>query len=160
MSVLSSSTTAVHTFGRLMSNRAIRAVSKHCHAQGDSNYRYPWPSLDRLHSLAQSSPIFSLPRARLECSEIIFRFMRSVGVCVLLIIMDGPGEKRLASVKRYEGDPPEGALLRIVSVAEIRPGPRKSVRPFKGIFWDDISEFESSLPSQAVRSLWAMSRSV
>jgi len=23
--------------------------------------------------------------------------------------MDGPGEKRLASVKRYEGDPPEGA---------------------------------------------------
>src|SRR5215472_9848669 len=113
MSVLSSSTTAVHTFGRLMSNRAIRAVSKHCHAQGDSNYRYPWPSLDRLHSLAQSSPIFSLPRARLECSEIIFRFMRSVGVCVLLIIMDGPGEKRLASVKRYEGDPPEGALLRL-----------------------------------------------
>ena len=38
-----------------------------------------------------------------------FRFMRSVGVCVLLIIMDGPGEKRLASVKRYEGDPPEDA---------------------------------------------------
>src|SRR5262245_47106665 len=58
-------------------------------------------------------PIFSLPRARLECSEIIFRFMRSVGVCVLLIIMDAPGEKRLASVKRYEGDPPEGALLRL-----------------------------------------------
>src|SRR5215469_8165113 len=57
----------------------------------------------------QSSPIFSLPRARLECSEVIFRFMRSVGVCVLLIIMDGPGEKHLASVKRYEGDPPEGA---------------------------------------------------
>jgi hypothetical protein len=24
-------------------------------------------------------------------------------------IMDGPGEKRLASVKRYEGDPPEGS---------------------------------------------------
>ena len=57
----------------------------------------------------QSSPIFSLPRARLECSELIFRFMRTVGVCVLLIIMDGPGEKRLASVKWYEGDPPEGA---------------------------------------------------
>jgi hypothetical protein len=57
----------------------------------------------------QSSPIFSLPRARLECSEIIFRFMRSVGVCVLFIIMDWPGEKRPASVKRYEDDPPEGA---------------------------------------------------
>ena len=40
-----------------MSNRAIRAVSKHCHAQGDSNYRYPWPSLDRLHSLADLRPI-------------------------------------------------------------------------------------------------------
>jgi hypothetical protein len=29
------------------------------------------------------------------------------------------------------------------------------VRPFKGIICDDISEFESSLPSQAVRSLHA-----
>src|SRR5262249_14423244 len=36
----------------------------------------------------------------------------TVGVCVLLIIMDGPGEKRLASVKRYEGDPPGGAPKR------------------------------------------------
>src|SRR6516165_11796026 len=144
--------------------------------------------------------------------------MWSVGVCVLLIIMDGPGEKRLASVKRYEGDrrkallrlgcgrvlaarsggpfepifaigvadrgnscqlgdaprrptaaqascrdlgtrpelrtPNIAAQTRIVSVAEIRPGPRKSVRPFKGIFWDDISEFESSLPGHAVGSLW------
>src|SRR5262249_56504763 len=38
--------------------------------------------------------------------------MWSVGVCVLLIIMDGPGEKRLASVKRYEGDRRK-ALLRL-----------------------------------------------
>src|SRR5262249_609486 len=30
--------------------------------------------------------------------------------------------------------------------------PGKSVRPFKGIFWDDISEFESSHRSHAVRS--------
>jgi hypothetical protein len=29
------------------------------------------------------------------------------------------------------------------------------VRPFKGIFCDDISEFESYMPSHAVRSLWA-----
>jgi hypothetical protein len=35
-------------------------------------------------------------------------------------------------------------------VARIRLDPWKSVRPFKGIFCDDISEFESSLPSQAV----------
>jgi len=30
------------------------------------------------------------------------------------------------------------------------------VRPFKGIICDDISEFESHMPSQAVRSLRAM----
>jgi len=30
------------------------------------------------------------------------------------------------------------------------------VPPFKGIFCDDISEFESSLPSQAVPSLWGI----
>src|SRR5215472_2623818 len=29
---------------------------------------------------------------------------------------------------------------------------RISVRPFKGIIWDDISEFESHMPSHAVRS--------
>ena len=38
------------------------------------------------------------------------------------------------------------------SVAKIRPGSRKSVRPFKGIICGDISEFESYMPSQAVRS--------
>ena len=36
-------------------------------------------------------------------------------------------------------------------------GSRKSMRPFKGIICDDVSEFESHMPSQAVRSLWAMS---
>jgi hypothetical protein len=30
------------------------------------------------------------------------------------------------------------------------------VRAFKGIFCDDISEFESYMPSHAVRSLWAV----
>ena len=34
----------------------------------------------------------------------------------------------------------------------------KSARAFKGIICDDISEFESHMPSQAVPSLWAMSR--
>jgi hypothetical protein len=48
------------------------------------------------------------------------------------------------------------AQRRIVSVAEIRPGPRKSVRPFKGIICDDISEFKSYMPSQQVQSLWVM----
>src|SRR5262249_57024040 len=40
--------------------------------------------------------------------------------------------------------------MRIVSVARIRAGSRESARPFKGIFCDDVSEFESYMPSQAV----------
>src|SRR5215470_927130 len=43
---------------------------------------------------------------------------------------------------------------RIVSMARIRLDPWKSVRPFKGIFCHDISEFESYMPSHAVGSLW------
>jgi hypothetical protein len=42
------------------------------------------------------------------------------------------------------------AQTRIVSKARIRLDHRKSVQPFKGIFCDDISEFESSHPSHAV----------
>jgi hypothetical protein len=44
------------------------------------------------------------------------------------------------------------AQTRMVSVARIRLDPRKSVRPFKGIICDDISEFEFYMPSQPVRS--------
>src|SRR5262245_34442213 len=51
--------------------------------------------------------------------------------------------------------PHAAAQTRIVSVARIRLDSRKSVRPFKGIFCDDISEFESHMPSQPVRSLCA-----
>jgi hypothetical protein len=51
---------------------------------------------------------------------------------------------------------PGSRSSRIVSVAQIRLDSRKSVRSFKGIICDDISEFESYMPSQAV-SLWAMS---
>src|SRR6266516_4778862 len=40
----------------------------------------------------------------------------------------------------------------IVSVAGIRLDPGKFVRPFKGIFCDDIFEFESDQLSQAVGS--------
>jgi hypothetical protein len=45
---------------------------------------------------------------------------------------------------------------RVVCTAGIRLGSGKSARPFKGIICVDISEFESSHPSHAVRSLWAM----
>jgi hypothetical protein len=41
-------------------------------------------------------------------------------------------------------------------MARIRVDSWKSVRPFKGIFCNDISEFESSHPSQAVPSLWGI----
>src|SRR6516162_731560 len=49
------------------------------------------------------------------------------------------------------------AQTRMVSVARIRLVSRKSTRLFKGIICDDISEFESHMPSHAVWSLWAMS---
>src|SRR5260370_27383594 len=42
------------------------------------------------------------------------------------------------------------AQTRMVSVARIRLASRKSTRLFKGIICDDISEFESHMPSQAV----------
>src|SRR6266516_7362941 len=39
----------------------------------------------------QSSPIFSLPRARRVCSEVIFRFMRSPVCACFLLSWTGPG---------------------------------------------------------------------
>ena len=42
------------------------------------------------------------------------------------------------------------AQTRMVSVAGIRLVSRKSTRLFKGIICDDISEFESHMPSHAV----------
>jgi len=52
--------------------------------------------------------------------------------------------------------PSKSAKVVLVSVARIRLDHRKSVRPFKGIFCDDISEFESYHPRQAVGSLQAI----
>jgi hypothetical protein len=46
--------------------------------------------------------------------------------------------------------PGDAAQTRMVSVAGIRPDSRKSARPFKGIIFPDVSEFESYMPSQAV----------
>ena len=45
------------------------------------------------------------------------------------------------------------AQTRTVSQARIRLEHRRSARAFKGIICDDISEFESYMPSHAVRSL-------
>src|SRR5262249_9684488 len=58
---------------------------------------------------------------------------------------------------RDDGRPPElritgaPAQTRMVSVARIRLGSCESARAFKGIICDDISEFESYMPSHAVR---------
>ena len=49
------------------------------------------------------------------------------------------------------------AQTRMVSLARIRLASRKSPRIFKRIICDDVSEFESHMPSQAVGSLWTMS---
>ena len=48
--------------------------------------------------------------------------------------------------------PNAAAQTRMVSMAGIQLDSRKSVRSFKGIIYVDISEFESYMPSQAVRS--------
>src|SRR6516164_78618 len=48
------------------------------------------------------------------------------------------------------------AQTRVVSMAGIRLGSWESARAFKGIICHDISEFESHMPSQAVRSLWSL----
>ena len=54
--------------------------------------------------------------------------------------------------------PGAAAQTRVVCVAGIRLGSGESARAFKGIICDDISEFESYMPSHAVWSLWDMSR--
>src|SRR5215475_15823201 len=48
--------------------------------------------------------------------------------------------------------PGAAAQTRVVSMAGIRLGSWESARSFKGIICVDISEFESHMPSQPVRS--------
>jgi hypothetical protein len=67
--------------------------------------------------------------------------------------------RQLAEANERKSPTPElrirgaAAQRRVVSKARIRLDSRKSVRAFKGIIYVDISEFESSHPSHAVRSL-------
>ena len=68
-------------------------------------------------------------------------------------------ELRLTNVRECFSHPgPElriasaAAQTRMVSVARSRPNSLKSMRLFKGIICDDISEFESHMPSHAVGS--------
>jgi transposase len=64
------------------------------------------------------------------------------------MLAEDPG--RTQSRDAYPG---AAAQTRVVSKARIRLDSRKSTRLFKGIICDDISEFESHMPSHAVRSL-------
>src|SRR5262252_5950649 len=76
------------------------------------------------------------------------RMMANVGAERLLKIPAQPSpELRI---------PAAAAQTRVVSMAGIRLGSWESARPFKGIICDDISEFESHMPSQAVPSLWGI----
>src|SRR5262249_9276357 len=74
------------------------------------------------------------------------RMMANVRVERLLKIPAEPSPELLI--------PNAAAQTRIVFKARIRLDSGKSVRSFKGIICVDISEFESYMPSQAVRSLW------
>jgi hypothetical protein len=56
--------------------------------------------------------------------------------------------------------PNAAVQTRMVSVAEIRLDRHKSTRPFKGIICDDISEFESHMPSHAVGLLQVRSPAI
>src|SRR5262249_7156896 len=84
------------------------------------------------------------------------------GLVQRLAVPPGPLGRKLSPQSKSSVMPRKtpklsAARTRIVSVAGIRLDHWKSVRPFKGIICDDVSEFESSLPSQAVPSLWAKS---
>ena len=81
----------------------------------------------------QSSPIFSLPRARLECS--VFRFMRPLGVLRALNIMEGSGEKRPKprGAGNFGSTSVRAAQMRIVSAGTFWPSRRGLSRYLKYI---------------------------
>src|SRR6516164_8753669 len=98
------------------------------------------PPADHLLIERRSRPIRAFRRRRM---------MANVGAERLLKIPAEPSpELRI---------PCAAAQTRVVSRAGIRLDPPKSTRLFKGIICDDISEFESHMPSQAVWSLGGMS---
>jgi hypothetical protein len=83
-------------------------------------------------------------------------------LCLTAMSLDGQHRRTTlaedpGSTRPERHFPSGAAQTRVVSVARIRLHPRKFVRPFKGIICGDISEFESHMPSHAVRSLGASS---
>src|SRR6476659_9598756 len=91
----------------------------------------------------QSSPIFSLPRARLECS--VFRFMRPLGVLRASYYHGGVRrEATEASRGRNFGAPPvRAAQMRIGSAGSFWPSRRGLLLYLKYIIRARIPEFAS-----------------
>ena len=82
------------------------------------------------------------------------KLLSTASAPVRLGVRDHPTRSLCAESPAYPG---AAAQTRMVSMAGIRLDSRKSVRSFKGIICVDISEFESYMPSHAVRSRCAIS---
>jgi hypothetical protein len=78
------------------------------------------------------------------CAKANVGLMRAAPTCFVKIPAQPSSELRISGA---------AAQTRIVPEAGIWRDSRKSVRPCKGIICGDISEFESDMPSHAVRSL-------
>jgi len=119
------------------------------------------PRLRTLHRGSRGRPV--APRGNI--TGFTFIDFPLIGKWIEMLKEIAPGIKRTMLIFNPNTSPyytfflRVAARTRIVSAAGIRPDPWKSVRPFKGIFCDDISEFESYMPSQAVPSLQGMSGS-
>src|SRR5262249_41563566 len=132
--------------------------------------RQPPKSTSRRGQLAHGSFIHAVPRKALKAGEFA---QISASACSRTFqkrdrgqfvpsrrrrMMANVGAERLLKIPAEPSPelriPNAAAQTRVVSMAGIRLEPPKSTRLFKGIICDDISEFESSHASHAVRSLW------
>jgi hypothetical protein len=109
-----------------------------------------WPNLP------QMPPTQLLPKRRGQLAP-TYAFARHLAIGVG---MDGQRPCRTLAedpgrTQPRAAYPRAAAQTRVVSLAGIRLRSWESARVFKGIICADVSEFESYMPSQAVRSLCA-----
>jgi hypothetical protein len=64
----------------------------------------------------------------------------------------GVDDRARTTVRLHGGEEGRIHVRPELRIAQNSVGSRESARAFKGIIWDDISEFESYMPSHAVRS--------
>jgi hypothetical protein len=93
-----------------------------------------------------------------SCEQMLSRSPLAMGL--RLLVVSCPEHHRRYPMASASGG--RSPLLRFCSnsceqILVSFEGRRKSARLFKELFCDDISEFESSQPSQSVSSLWIMS---